>query len=254
MKALWSGAIGFGLVNIPVKLYSGSQDSTLDLDLLDKKNHARVHYQRVNEETGKVIEWKNVAKGYKLNGEYVILDADDFKKASPEKTKTVAIQAFIDEDEIESVYYEVPYYLEPTKGGERAYILLRDALTKSNKVGVGSFVLRSKEHLCMVKPYEKILMLEKIRFAEEVRKTSDLKVPKTKPSANELKMALKLIDQQSSSFDIKQYKNTYTQALMKFIKAKAKGKVVKEKPALKVTHRKPKDIMSLLKESIQKAS
>jgi DNA end-binding protein Ku len=254
MKALWTGAIGFGLVNIPVKLFSGSQDSTLDLDLLDKKDHARVHYQRVNEDTGKVIDWKNVAKGYKLNGEYVILTDEDFKKASPEKTKTVAIQAFIDETEIESVYYEVPYYLEPVKGGERAYVLLRDALLKSNKVGVGSFVLRSKEHLCIVKPYEKILMLEKIRFAEEVRKTSDLNIPKTKPSASELKMALKLIDQQSSSFNIKQYKDTYTQSLMKFIKAKAKGKEVKKEPALKVTHRKPKDIMSLLKESIQKAS
>ncbi|HTF22196.1 MAG TPA: Ku protein [Chryseolinea sp.] len=254
MKAIWSGAIGFGLVNIPVKLFSGSQDSSIDLDLLDKKDHARIHYQRVNEDTGKTIEWKNIVKGYKLNGDYVVLSDDDFKKASPEKTKTVAIDAFIDENEIESVYYEVPYFLEPAKGGERAYVLLRDALKKSKKVGVGSFVLRSKEHLCVVSPYENILLLEKIRYAEEVRKTTELKIPKSKPKAGELKMALKLIDQQSSSFDIRQYKDTYTQALMKFIKTKAKGGKVKEEPTLKVTHRKPKDIMSLLKESIQKAS
>ena len=254
MKALWTGAIGFGLVNIPVKLYSGSQSSSLDLDLLDKKDHARIHYQRVNEDTGKVIDWKNIVKGYKVNGSYVVLTDADFAKASPEKTRTVAIEAFIDETEIESVYYDVPYYLEPAKGGERAYILMREALKKSKKVGVGSFVLRSKEHLCVVKPYENILLLEKIRFAEEVRKTTELKIPKTKPKAGELSMALKLIDQQSSSFDIRQYKDTYTQSLMKFIKTKSKGGRVKEEPPMKVTHRKPKDIMTLLKESIKKAS
>lgn len=253
MKALWTGAIGFGLVNIPVKLFSGSQDSSIDLDMLDKKDHARIHYQRVNEGTGKVIDWKNIVKGYKLNGDYVILDDDDFKKASPEKTKTVAIEAFIDETEIESVYYEVPYFLEPAKGGERAYVLMRDALIKSKKVGVGSFVLRSKEHLCVIKPYEKILLLEKIRFAEEIRKTTELKVPKTKAKAGELKMALNLIDQLSTPFDITQYKDTYTAALMKFIKTKAKGGKVKE-PAMKVTHRKPTDLMEQLKASIKKAS
>jgi len=253
MKALWTGAIGFGLVNIPVKMFSGSQSSSLDLDLIDKKDHAHIHYQRINEDTGKVIEWKNIAKGFKTKTGYVVLTDADFAKASPEKTKTVAIDAFIDESEIETVYYEVPYFLEPAKGGERAYVLMRDALKKSNKVGVGSFVLRSKEHLCVIKPYENILLLEKIRFAEEVRKTTELKIPKSKPKAGELNMALKLIDQQSTTFDIKQYKDTYTAALMKFIKTKAKGGQVKE-PALKVTHRKSNDIMSLLKESIKKAS
>src|SRR6187455_2418778 len=161
MRPIWTGAIGFGLVNIPVKLYSGTQSSSLDLDLLDKKDHARIHYQRVNEDTGKVIDWKNIVKGYKVNGSYVVLTDADFAKASPEKTRSVAIEAFIDETEIESVYYDVPYYLEPAKGGERAYILMREALKKSKKVGVGSFVLRSKEHLCVVKPYENILLLEK---------------------------------------------------------------------------------------------
>jgi len=254
MKALWTGAIGFGLVNIPVKLYSGSQESSLDLDMLDKKDHARIHYQRVNEDTGKVIEWKNIVKGFKLNGRYVILSDDDFKKASPEKTKAVHIEAFIDETEIESVYYEVPYFLEPTKGGERAYVLLRDALMKSGKVGVGTFVLRSKEHLCVVKPYKHILLLERIRFAEEIRNPSALKVPKTKAKATEMKMALNLIDQLSSSFDIKQFKDTYTAALKKFIKSKSKRKTKEKEPAMKVTHRKPADLMEQLKASIKKAS
>lgn len=251
MRAIWSGAIGFGLVNIPVKLFSGSQESSLDLDLLDKKDHARVHYQRVNEDTGKVIDWKNIVKGYKLNGDYVILDDEDFKKASPEKTKTVHIEAFVDEGQIESVYYEVPYYLEPSKGGERAYVLLRDALEKSQKVGVGTFVLRNKEHLCVIKPYEKILLLEKIRFAEEVRDTSEIKIPKAKAKPAEMKMALNLIDQLTADFDITAYKDTYTAALMKFIKAKAKGGKVKE-PVLKVTHRKSMDLMEQLKASMGK--
>ena len=251
MRAIWSGAIGFGLVNIPVKLFSGSQESSLDLDMLDKKDHARIHYQRVNEDTGKVIDYKNIVKGYKLNGDYVILEDEDFKKARAEKTKRVNIEAFIDETEIETVYYETPYYLEPAKGGERAYVLLRDALEKSGKVGVGSFVLRSKEQLCVIKPYENILLLEKIRFAEEIRKTSELKVPTAKAKPTEMKMALSLINQLTTEFDITEYKDTYTASLMKFIKAKAKGGKTKE-PVLKVTHRKPMDLMEQLKASIGK--
>lgn len=254
MKSIWTGAIGFGLVNIPVKLYSGSQDSRIDLDLIDKKDHARIHYQRVNEETGEVVEWKNIVKGYSIKGGYVVLNEDDFAKASPEKSKVIAIDTFVDDTEIESVYYEVPYFLEPTKAGERAYILMRDALKKSGKAGIGSFVLRNKEHLCVIKPYENILMLCTMRFAQEIRKTSELKIPKkTKVKPGELKMALSLIDQLSTSFDISEYKDTYRASLMKLIETKAKGGRV-TKPKMKVTHRKPKDLMAQLKASLKAAS
>lgn len=253
MKAIWTGAIGFGLVNIPVKLYTASQSSSLDLDMIDKKDHARIRYQRINEETGKVVDWKNIVKGYAMKGEYIVLSDADFQKASPEKSKVIAIDAFVEETEIDTVYYESPYFLEPAKGGERAYVLLRDALKKSGKAGLGSFVLRSKEHLSIVKPYGNILLLERIRFAEEVRKPSEVKVPKTKAKPNELKMALNLIDQLAAPFDIKKYKDTYTSSLMQFIRAKAKGGRVKE-PVLKVTHRKPVDLMEQLKASLKKAS
>lgn len=253
MRAIWTGAVGFGLVNIPVKLYSGTQDSNLDLDMVDKKDHARIHYQRVNEQTGKVVQWKNIAKAYSLKGNYVVLDDADFAKASPEKNKLIALEAFVVATEIDSVYYETPYFLEPAKAGERAYILLREALLKSKKVGLGSFVLRNREHLCLIKPYEDVLILEKIRFAEEIREPGELKIPRIKVKAGELKMALSLINQLSATFDIKQYKDTYTASLLKVIKAKAKGADVKI-PALKVTHRKSTDLLAQLKASLRKAS
>lgn len=254
MKSIWAGAIGFGLVNIPVKLYSASQESTLDLDMLDKKDHSAIKFQRINEKTGSVVEWKNIVKAYKLKGDYVVLDDKDFQMASPEKTKIIQISSFVEEKDVDSIYFETPYFLEPDKAGEKAYQLLLSALIKSGKAGLGSFVLRNKEHLCLIKPYDDVLLLNKIRFAEEIRDPSTLKVPKkSKASAAEIKMALSLIDQLTTSFDVGEFKDTYTSELMKLIKAKAKGKKVPQ-PALKVTHRKSNDLMAQLKASLKKAS
>lgn len=254
MRAIWSGAIGFGLVNIPVKLYSASQESTLDLDMLDKSDHGKIKFQRINEDSGKVVQWKDIVKAYKLSGDYVVLDEKDFAQANPEKSRIIQISSFVAENDIESIYFETPYYLEPDKSGEKAYKLLHDALEKSGKCGVGSFVLRSKEHLCIVKPYKNIILLNRIRFEEEIRDIDELKVPaKGKPTAAEMKMALTLIDHLSTSFDISKFKDTYSAELMKLIKAKAKGHKIKKSP-LKVTHRKSNDIMALLKSSIKKAS
>ncbi|MBL0745099.1 non-homologous end joining protein Ku [Chryseolinea lacunae] len=254
MRSIWKGAIGFGLVNIPVKLYSASQSSDLDLDMLDKKDRAHIRFHRVNEDTGKEVKWDNIVKAYKYNGEYVELSDKDFAQASPQKSKIIEINHFISEEDVESIYFETPYYLEPEKSGEKAYVLLRDALKKSGKAGVGSFVLRSKEHLCIVKPYEKVIVLNKIRFAEEIRDTSAIKVPAAaKPKAPELKMALNLIDQLTTPFKIDTFKDTYSAELMKLIRAKAKGKPLKTTP-MKVTHRKTDDLMSMLKASIKRAS
>ncbi len=254
MKSIWTGSIGFGLVNIPVKLYSASQESSLNLDMLDKKDHAHIRFQRINEQTKKVVEWKNIVKAYDLNGSYVVLEDVDFEKASPEKSKIIDITAFIQEDEVDSIYFETPYYLEPDKSGEKAYALLHAALQKSGKAGLGSFVLRTKENLCLIKPHGNIIVLNKIRFAEEIRETSPLKIPASaKPKPEELKMALSLIDQLTTKFNIDKFKDTYTSELMKLIKAKGKGKVVKE-PELRVTHRKSTDLMAQLKASLKKAS
>lgn len=254
MKAIWTGAIGFGLVNIPVKMYSASQQSDLDLDLLDKKDHAHIKFQRVNENTRKEVEWNNIVKGYKYNDDYVILTDKDFEKASPQKSKIIEISDFVMESDVDSIYFETPYYLEPEKSGEKAYVLLREALEESGKAALGSFVLRSKEHLCLLKPYEHIIVLNRIRFAEEIRDVLEITVPKkTKVNAAEKKMALSLIDQLTSKFDITKFKDTYSAELMKLIKAKSKGEKIKE-PKLKVTHRKTDDLMAQLKASLKKAS
>ena len=252
MRSIWTGAIGFGLVNIPVKLYSATETSTLDLDMLDKKDHSNIRFMRVNEKTEKEVKWENIVKGFKLpNDEYVVLDEKDFEKANAKKTKTIEITEFVDEKEIESIYYETPYYLEPDKSGARAYALLREALLKTGKVGISTFVMRNKEGLAILRANEKVIILNRIRFEEEIRETTDLSLPaKTTVKANELKMAVSLIEQLSGKFDISKYKDTYSADLMKVIKAKAKGTKLKE-PKLKVVHGKSKDIMSQLKASLE---
>jgi DNA end-binding protein Ku len=251
MRAIWTGAIGFGLVNIPVKIFSATQESTLDLDMLDKKDHAKIKYQRVNENTGREVAWENIVKGYDYNGRYIVLADEDFEKASPEKSKIIEIAEFVKEDEIDSIFFETPYFLEPQKTGEKAYVLLREALRKSGKVGLGTYVMRSKEALCVLKPMENVIILNKIRFAQEIRDVNELNIPgkgNIKPA--ELQMAMALIDQLTGPFDISKYKDTYTDALLKVIHAKAKGKKV-EVPHLRVVHGKAKDLMSQLKASLE---
>jgi DNA end-binding protein Ku len=253
MRAIWTGAIGFGLVNIPVKLYSAVQGSELDLDMLDKKDHSNIRFKRVNENTGKEVAWENIVRGFKIDEKYVILGDEDFKKASPEKSKIIEIAEFVNEADIDSIYYEMPYYLEPEKSGGKAYALLRDALKKTKKAALGNFVLRTKENLCIIKAMEDVLVVNKIRFKQEIRSTSDLNIPTSEPKAAEMKMAIELINQLTGEFDISKYKDTYSDELMKLIKAKAKGK---KAPVthLKVVHSTTKDLMSQLKASLQKGS
>ncbi len=251
MRPIWTGSIGFGLVNIPVKIYSATETSNLDLDMLDRKDHSNIRFKRVNEKTGKEVAWENIVKGYKLpNDDYVVLDEKDFERASAKKTKTIEISEFVKEEEIESVYYETPYYLEPDKSGARAYALFREALQKSKKVGIATFVMRSKETLAILKANENVIILNRIRFEEEIRKTDELTLPeKSTVKPTELKMAMMLIDQLSGKFNIKKYKDTYSSELLKVIKAKAKGVKVKE-PKMKVVYSKSKDLMDQLKASL----
>ena len=249
MRAIWTGTIGFGLVNIPVKLFSAVEESSLDLDMLDKKDHANIKFKRVNENTGKEVAWGNIVKGYNMDGKYIVLSDADFQEAMPEKTKMIEISSFVDEKEVESMLFEAPYYLEPEKQGKRAYALLNAALSKSKKAGLGSFVLRNKEHLCLIKASEHLLVLQRLRFNHEIRKPGNLDIPATAPKPAELKMALSLIDQLSGPFDISSYKDTYTDKLLKLIKAKASGKKTIPHP-LKVVHSKTRDLMEQLKASL----
>jgi len=251
MKSIWKGAIAFGLVNIPIKLYSAVEDSALDLDMLDKKDLANIKFKRVNSETGKEVPYENIVKGYLYHDQYVVLEPEDFESADAKKTHTIEILNFVNEEEIDSIYYETPYYLEPDKSGEKAYAIFREALQTSGKVGVGTFVMRNKEALVVVKPYEKVLVLERIRFEEEIRNHDDLKLPASIKSKNkEIDMALKLIDQLTEEFDVSSYKDTYTKKLLDIIKQKSKG-IKPKKTKLEVVHNKSTDLMSLLKASLQ---
>ena len=251
MRPIWTGAIGFGLVNIPVKLYSATQASELNLDMLDKKDHSHIRFKRVNEETGKEVAWNNIIKAYNYEGTYVMLDENDFAEASPEQSKLVDIFQFVKEDEINSIYYENPYFLEPAKDSKKTYALLFEALSKSKKVGVGSFVLRNKEHLVVIKPYQNIILLSGIRFEEEIRNTSDIDVSqKSTVKPAELKMAMSLIDQLTEPFNISAFKDTYTESLLKVIKAKAKGRKVKKPVMNVVKNANTTDLMAQLKASL----
>ena len=250
MRPIWTGAIGFGLVNIPIKLYSASQSSSLDLDMLDKTDHANIKFLRVNEKTGKEVKWESIVKGYKYNDDYVILDDKDFEAASAKKTKTVEISDFVKEEEISSIYYETPYYLEPDKSGTRAYELLLEALKKTKKVGIATFVMRSKESLAVLRPDKSVLVLNRIRFEEDIRDPKELTLTgNTTIKPAELQMAVSLINQLSGKFDLSKYKDTYREELLKVIHAKAKGQKIKV-PEMKIVHSKTQDLMSQLKASL----
>ncbi len=250
MRAIWKGAIAFGLVNIPVKLFSASQGSELDLDMLDAKDHARIRFRRVNENTGKEVPYERIVRAFNSEGRYVVVSDEDMKKAAAEKTGTISIQDFIPEEQVPGKYFEKPYYLAPEKSGERAYALLREALKKSKKVAVATFVMRTKEHPGLLVPDGDVLILNQLRYAEEVRDPNELNVPRdVKIPPAELKLAMSLIDQGTGEFDIKRYKDTYSEQLMKMIHAKAKGKPIPQKE-LKVVHTKGDDLMDQLKASL----
>ncbi len=252
MKAIWTGSIGFGLVNIPVKLYSAVEESTLDLDMLDKKDNANIKFKRINENTGKEVAWENIVRGYFMKDKYVVLDEDDFKKASPEKTDHIEIVQFLNEKEIDSTYFEAPYFMEPQKAGARAYVLLREALKKTGKAGLGTFIMRNREHVCLIKATGSVLVLNRIRFGEEIRKTSDLKIPDLKTKPSEIKMAVSLINQLTQPFKPEKFKDDYSNKLLKIIHAKAKGKQAPYKP-MKVVHSPAKDLMEQLKASLSES-
>jgi len=225
MKAIWKGSIGFGLVNIPVKLFSAVQNSNLDFDMLDEKDHSRIKFKRINENTRKEVPFDKIVKGYMLNERYVILDSEDFQDASPEKTKMIELENFVDIGEISPIYYETSYYAQPEAQGKKAYALLAKALIKAKKAGVARFVLRSTENLCVIHPIGDVLVITKIRFPEEIRTTEEVKVPATDTiNKKELDVGLALIKQYSSAFNIENFHDEYSRELLKIIKAKAKGK------------------------------
>lgn len=224
MRSIWKGSIGFGLVSIPVKLFSAVQTSSLDFDMLDSRDHSRIRFQRVNESTHKEVPYDKIVKGYKLDDDYVIMDDQDFEEAAPEKSKVIEIQSFVDIAEVNPMFYETSYYTEPDTKNNKAYALLLQALVKSKKAGLARFVLRSSESLCMVHPVDNVLVVTRIRFGQQIRSAEDLNIADVTVNKKELDVGLALIDQYAEKFDVSKFKDEYNDQLLNIIKAKSKGK------------------------------
>jgi DNA end-binding protein Ku len=253
MRALWKGAISFGLVNIPVRMYTASESNTLDLDMLRKDDLCQVRFARVCREDGKEIPYEDIVKGYKYKGgDYVVLTDKDFESANVEKSHTIDIIHFVNESNVDSVFFEKSYYLEPDRSGAKSYALLREAIKRSKKAGLARFVIKNREHLGLLKAYDDIIVLNQIRFKNEIRSYGDLNLPAAKSiTSKELQLALSLIENMTHKFNPKDYKDTYFEELKKIIEQKAKGRKIKPKgKAPKSTG--VKNLMTLLKKSLDK--
>jgi DNA end-binding protein Ku len=254
MRAIWSGAISFGLILIPVRLYTAVEESGLDLDMLRKQDLCPISYARVCRTTGEEVPYEDIVKGYQYKkGDYVVLEDEDFKRASVRKTQTVDIIEFVDQKEIDAKLLAKPFYLEPTKQARKAYALLREALKKTGKVAVGRFVLRNREHLVILKPEEDLIVLEQMRFADEIKKPAGLDLPASdEASDKEVDIAIKLIDQLTEPFRAAEFHDTYREELKKVIDEKAKGKprTVEE---VKLVSTEVPDLMARLRESLEQA-
>ena len=223
---MWKGSIAFGLVNIPVELYSAVRDHRPKFRLLHAKDESPIQYEKVCATEGKRVAWEDLVKGYEYEkGQFVVLTKEDFKTAAVEKTKTIDILDFVDPKEVDERYFETPYYLQPGKGADRSYALLRDAIEKSGKIGVGKIILRDALHLAAVETIGEAIVLTMMRFADELADLEDFKFPKsvaTRPG--EMNMALQLIDSLSAKWEPEKYTDEYRDNLMRVIKAKLKGK------------------------------
>jgi len=226
-RAIWKGAISFGLVHVPVSLHSATQEQEVDFDWLDKRSMDPVGYKRINKRTGKEIAKDNIVKGVKLEGdEYVVLSDDEIKAAYPKRTQTIQIETFVKAQDVSFVYIEKPYYLAPDAKAQRVYALLREALEKAAVIGIARFVLHNKEHLAALIPAGPALMLGTLRWAEEIRSPEALDLPKPgaaglKPA--ELKMAQQLIAQMTDAWKPEQFKDDFSSAVRELVAAKAKA-------------------------------
>ncbi|TCZ69598.1 Ku protein [Flaviaesturariibacter aridisoli] len=248
-RSIWSGTISFGLVNIPVKLQSAVQSEELPLHMLAKKDMAPIKYARIDTKTGKEVDWKDIVKGYEYaKGKFVVVEDEDFEKASPQKSKSIDIVQFVKAEEIDPIYFEKPYYLLPAKGGEKTYRLLVKALEEAGTVGIAEFMLRNREHVCAIKPYKGLLLLDQMRYDEEIKEVPQQESGRV--AEKELQLALKLIEQLTERFDPAAFKDDYTASLKKVIKAKAAGKHIRiaepEERSATV-----KDLMEVLKQSLE---
>jgi DNA end-binding protein Ku len=262
-RGLWKGAISFGLVNVPVELFSAEKRSAgLDLAMLDKRDLAPVGYKRYNKSTGKDVAWADIVKGYEYeDGKYVVLSEEDFRRANVEASKTVEIVAFVDSELIPPLYFDTPYYLAPGKRGEKAYALLRDTLKKAGKAGIANVVIRTRQYLAAVIAQDEILLMNTLRYADELRDVSEIDlstVKKQKVTAKELDLAMRLVkDMEEDEWKPEKYKDTYHEDLLERIHEKVKAGQTEE---ITAAEKEPRarggaevvDLMALLKKSVEK--
>ena len=262
-RAVWKGAVSFGLVYIPVHLHTAARDSALNLDLLDRRDFAPVGYQRYNKRTGKVVDWGDVVKGYEYKkGQYVALTDEDFRRANVEASQTIDIVSFAERAAIPPEYFEMPYYLEPAEGGEKTYALLREAMRGGSKVAIGSFVIRGRQHFCAILAQEQALMLNTLRFAEELVPAEGLELPPANASAvkvsrQEVEMARRLVEEMTGEWNPEAFKDTYRRDLMRRINEKIRkrqthvltppAEAEEERPSAEVI-----DLMAVLRKSLEK--
>ena len=257
-RGLWKGAISFGLVNVPVELHSAKKRTAeLDMTMLDKRDLAPVGYKRVNKATGKEVPWGEVVKGYEYEDDkYVVLSEEDFRRANPELAKTVDIQAFVSLEDIAPQYFETPYYLIPGKRGEKAYALLRETLKKAGKAGIASVMIRTKQYLAALIAQEELLVLNTLRYHDELKKPADFDVASAKVTSKEMDMAMRLVDDMAGEWQPEKYKDTLKNDLMKRIEEKVKAgeteEITEPEKAPKEKRGEVIDLMSLLKKSIEK--
>jgi len=265
-RALWKGAITFGLVNIPVELYPAEERKAFKFSMLDKRDLSPVGYKRYSKNSGKEVDWQNIVKGYEYEkDQYVVLSDEDFRRANVKATQTIDIRAFVPAEEISVEYYETPYYLAPDKRGEKVYALLRETLKTTACVAVAEVVIRTTQHLAVVVAHERAMMLVTLRYADELRPASGLELPPESlkgagVSAKEVELAKRLVSDMTEHWDPTQFKDTYHQDLMARINQKIKeGKtqeITKPEPGEKGAKRSAEviDLSALLKQSLDRAS
>jgi DNA end-binding protein Ku len=256
MRAIWKGSISFGLVNIPIALYPATRREELKFRLLRENDLSPVNYKRVAEKDGKEVPWDKIVKGYEYEkGKYIVLKDEDFQRVDLEATQTVDIQDFVEVDEIDPMYFYKPYYLEPQKGGDKAYTLLREVLADTDKVGIAKVVIKTRQYLAGVKAKDKVLVLELMHFAKELAEADKLHVPqKLEAGKREMDMARALVQSMSGKWDPEKYKDDYREALMDVIEEKVEsgGKEIEEKPKRKKTPSKVIDLVAVLQQSLEK--
>ncbi len=251
MRSIWTGSISFGLINIPIHMYTASQEKELKFVLLHKKDFSEIRYARICKAEEKEVPWSEIVKGYEYEkGNFVVLTEEELNSANLKKTKTIEILNFTDEEEINSIYYVKPYFLQPDKNAEKAYSILCEALKQSKKVGLAKYVIRNREHIAVIKAYDNMIILNELRYETELVQHHELKLPTVRSDKKEVDLAIKLIDHLSEPFEPQKYSDTYEDEIKEIIKKKAKGKPIHPKtteaPEVKVH-----DIMSLLKASLE---